>query len=337
MSGSRAPRKPRSSRGSGPVRKKIEDMQIGPDLTAAGLVDELGRGGVFGAGRVKKAADILEKMVGSDSTNFLGLAGAMVPAGLRRIIAQMVRDEMIDVVVSTGANITHDIMCSFGVPQWREVSYSSDAHLRAKGVSRIYESFLEEEAFTIFERRITDLFDKFLPQRKDPISPSELLFELGSRIDDDGSLTATAARMKIPVFIPAFPDSILGMQTFFYSQTHPIRLDVLADLGRILEISFAADPSGALLIGGGAPKNFILQSKLVAPKGFRFAVQITTDRPEAGGLSGATLDEAISWGKLEEDCQAVTVYGDATIALPLIVAAVRQRLRNPPSARGGSE
>jgi deoxyhypusine synthase len=141
----------------------------------------------------------------------------------------------------------------------------------------------------------------------------------------------------VPVFVPAFTDSILGMQAFFYSQTHPLEIDVLSDLGRIIDISHGADVSGALIIGGGVPKNFILQSKLVAPKGFSFSVQITTDRPEPGGLSGATLDEAISWGKVEGDSESVTVYGDATILLPLIVAAVREDLGDalPREARRG--
>jgi deoxyhypusine synthase len=116
------------------------------------------------------------------------------------------------------------------------------------------------------------------------------------------------------------------MQTLFYSQSHPLTIDVLADLDRIIGLSCSADISGAILIGGGVPKNFILQSKLVAPKGFTYLVQVTTDRPDPGGLSGATLDEAISWGKAQPDSDNVTVYGDATLILPPLIAAVRERL-----------
>jgi deoxyhypusine synthase len=264
-------------------------------------------------------------MITSDATVFLGLAGAMVPAGMRRIISDMIRDGYVDVLVSTGANITHDLMCSFGVRQWRDVPHSSDEELRGRGISRIYDSFIEEEAFEVFERRIGEMFDLIgLEGRK--LSPSDLIRELGNGIDDESSIVGTAASRGVPTFVPAFVDSILGMQTLFYSQTHPFEIDVLRDLKNIIDISYSADISGAMLVGGGVPKNFILQSKLVAPGGFKYLVQITTDRPDPGGLSGATLDEAVSWGKAQPDSKKVTVYGDATLILPPLIAAVRERL-----------
>lgn len=309
------------------MKKKIEDMHIGPVMTAGEITSQFGRSGVFGAGRMKRATDIFEKMIRSNAKIFLGLAGAMVPGGLRRVVADMIHDGMIDIIVSTGANMTHDLMCSFGIPQWRNLSYSGDAELRSKGICRIYDSFLNNEAFEIFEGRIGPLLDSCLSDSSVAIiSPSELLFEIGNRIDDTSSIIHNAAKRKVPIFVPAFTDSILGMQTFFYSQTHPVTIDVLADLGKIIDLSCGADVSGAILIGGGVPKNFIFQSKLVAPKGFLYSIQITTDRPDPGGLSGATLDEAISWGKVEQDSETVTVYGDATIIFPIIVASVRERL-----------
>ncbi len=309
------------------MRKKIEDAEIGPDMSAGDIVRELGRSGVFGAGRTSKAANVLQKMIESDATVFLGLAGAMVPGGMRRVVAEMVRDGMVDVLVSTGANVTHDLMCCFGIERWRDLAYSSDAQLRERGLSRILDAFIDEKGFTTFEKKSTGLLDSCLGSRGiSKISPSELLFEMGLRVQDESSIIRNAAEAGVPIFVPAFTDSILGMQTYFYSQTHPLILDVLRDLGRIIDLAYKADPSGAVLIGGGVPKNFIFQSKLVAPKGFDFSVQITTDRPEPGGLSGATLDEAISWGKVDPGAQTVTVYGDATIVLPLIVAAVRERL-----------
>jgi deoxyhypusine synthase len=307
------------------MKKKIVDMRIGPHMTANEVIGQLGESGVFGAGRVSRACDIIEKMISSDATVFLGLAGAMVPAGMRLIFSDLIRDGFVDVVVSTGANITHDLMCSFGVQQWRDVPHSSDEELRGRGISRIYDSFIEEEAFEVFERRIGEMFDLIgLEGRK--VSPSDLLLELGKRIDDESSMVGTAASREVPLFVPAFVDSILGMQTLFYSQTHPFQIDVLKDLKKIIDISCSADVSGAILVGGGVPKNFILQSKLVAPEGFKYLVQITTDRPDPGGLSGATLDEAISWGKAQPDSEKVTVYGDATLILPPLIAAVRERL-----------
>lgn len=309
------------------MKREIEDIQIGPDMKIDGLVRELAGSGVFGAGRLGRAADIVERMVDERCTVFLGLAGAMVPSGMRRLIAGMIQDGMVNVLVSTGANIAHDLMCSFGVKQWRGVRYQTDADLRERGISRIYDSFLEEEAFQIFEEKYGSMLREIIGERsKERIMPSELLREVGLRLSDPNSIVHAAARSDVPLFLPAFADSILGMQTYFVSQTEPLLIDCLGDLGRIIEISYGADEAGAMLIGGGVPKNFILQSKLVAPKGFMYAVQITTDRPDPGGLSGATLDEAVSWGKLEKGSRTATVYGDATILLPVLVAAVRERL-----------
>jgi len=94
----------------------------------------------------------------------------------------------------------------------------------------------------------------------------------------------------------------------------------------LMDRCFTTKKAGALLVGGGVPKNFILQSMLMTPNGFDYAVQLTGDRPDLGGLSGATLDEARSWGKITEEAQAITVYGDATITLPILVAAVMERI-----------
>ncbi len=317
----------RALTGPGPMKKKIEDLRVGPDMSAAELVDQLGRSGVFGAGRVSRAVDIIQKMIRSDAEVYLGLAGAMVPAGMRGLFADMIHDGMIDVLVSTGANMTHDLMCTFGSPQWRDLPLTDDKGLKEMGISRIYDSFIDEGAFQTFEKRISGLLQEVFASRDDAeITPSELLWEIGNRLDDDASIVANAARRNIPVYVPAFTDSILGMQAFFFSQTSKIKINVLGDLGSMIDRSCRADPSGAILIGGGVPKNFILQSKLVAPKGFDFTVQITTDRPEPGGLSGATLEEAVSWGKVEAGGQAITVYADATIVLPVIIAAARERL-----------
>lgn len=315
------------------MTRKVEDVDIGPGMTAADMISQFGRSGVFGAGRLHRAAKVYEEMLASGATVFLGLAGAMVPGGMRRVVAEMIRDGMVDILVSTGANITHDLMCSFGIPQWRELSYRDDAQLRSRGISRIYDSFLDQKAFDTFEKRIGGLLKTCLePEEIHTISPSGLLRSIGEKLDDRSSIVFNAAERDVPIFVPAFTDSILGMQTFFFSQRYPLTIDVLDDLRRIIDLSYTADPSGAILIGGGVPKNFILQSKLVAPKGFTFSLQITTDRPDPGGLSGATLEEAISWGKLEEHSKTATVYGDATIILPIIVAAVRESL-----ARKGKE
>ena len=121
---------------------------------------------------------------------------------------------------------------------------------------------------------------------------------------------------------------MIGLQYWLFSQTSKVTVDAFADMPALMDRCFTAKKAGALLVGGGVPKNFILQSMLMTPNGFNYAVQLTGDRPDLGGLSGATLDEARSWGKITEEAQAVTVYGDATITLPVLVAAVMERMHH---------
>jgi deoxyhypusine synthase len=132
--------------------------------------------------------------------------------------------------------------------------------------------------------------------------------------------------MKVPVFCPALADSMIGLQAWMFGQTKKLVVDAFADIKGIVDICYECKRSGIVIIGGGVPKNFALQSMLVTPKSFDLAIQLTTDTPENGGLSGATLSEAVSWGKISSNAHYVTVYGDATITFPIMVAATIDRL-----------
>ena len=158
------------------------------------------------------------------------------------------------------------------------------------------------------------------------ISISGLLSHIGGHVKS-GILHA-AVQKNIPIYCPAVQDSMIGLQYWLFSQTNDVTVDAFADMPVLMDRCFTSQKAGALLVGGGVPKNFILQSMLMTPNGFDYAVQLTGDRPDLGGLSGATLDEARSWGKITEEAQAVTVYGDATITLPLLVAAVLERMHH---------
>ncbi|HQE87981.1 MAG TPA: deoxyhypusine synthase family protein, partial [Methanothrix sp.] len=141
----------------------------------------------------------------------------------------------------------------------------------------------------------------------------------------------------VPVFCPALPDSMIGLQGWLFSQTRRLIVDAFADIKEIVDICYESKAAGILIIGGGTPKNFALQSMLVTPRSFDLAIQLSTDTPENGGLSGATLSEAVSWGKVSEKAEAVTVYGDATITLPLIAAAALERMEERNRRREGEE
>jgi len=298
----------------------VRQLEIEPGMGLDDLITGMSRCG-FGARRLAEAVAIYENMLSGDFTKFLTLSGAMVPAGMRSVVSDLIRKDHVDVLVITGANLVHDIIESFGC-HCLGTPESDDAALRDSGMSRIYDVFLRDEDFEDFE----EMMQRILPDERKTMSGRELLRRLGERIEDKRSILRSAYDKEIPVFCPALPDSMIGLQAWMHSQTKKLSVDAFADIKEIVDICYASKKSGIVIVGGGVPKNFALQSMLVTPKSFDLAIQLTTDTPENGGLSGATLSEAISWGKLSASARFVTVYGDATITLPIMVAAALERL-----------
>ncbi len=303
------------------LKRPIKHAKIVPDMTVSELVEAFS-GCAFGAGRLSEAVDIYREMVKDrECTKFFGLAGAMVPAGMRQVVSGMIRDREIDILVTTGANLVHDIIESMGLHHYKGTDVADDVQLKRDAVNRIYDVFLPEHHFTNFEEKLQSIFRE-IPEN---LSITELLSHIGAKMDDDNSILKSAYDNGIPVYCPAIQDSIIGLQAWLYKQTKSFNVDVFADMRGLIDRCYEAKRAGVVIIGGGVPKNFILQSMLVTPRSFDYAIQLTMDRPEPGGLSGATLDEARSWGKVGENARAVTVYSDATITLPIIVAAAKSR------------
>jgi len=308
-------------------------------MTVGELADEYGKAGV-GAADLHEAVDIYTEMLDDDVTTFVGLAGAMVPTGMRQIVADLIRDGHIDALVTTGANLTHDTIEAIGgkhhhgqVHAEGKTEREHDEQLRDEEVDRIYNVYLPQEYFALFE---SHLREEVFPVLEDEglVSIQRLTEELGranseinerEEIDEGAGIAAAAAEHDVPIYCPAVQDSVLGLQAWMYNQTSEFSLDALADMTQLTDLAYEADTAGALVIGGGVPKNYVLQTMLVSPDAYDYAVQLTMDPPQTGGLSGATLDEARSWGKLEKAARNASVYADATITLPLLVAAARER------------
>ncbi len=301
------------------LQRPIRHVKITQDMTVSQLVNAFS-GCAFGAGRLFEAVDIYREMRhDSECTKFFGLAGAMVPAGMRQVVSDMIRERDIDILVTTGANLVHDIIESMGLHHYKGTDAIDDIRLRHDAVNRIYDVFLPEQHFTAFETKLQSVF-KEIPNK---LSITELLSHIGARLDDENSILKSAHDVGVPVYCPAIQDSIIGLQAWLYKQAKPLNVDVFDDMRGLIDRCYEAKRAGVVIVGGGVPKNFILQSMLVTPKAFDYAIQLTMDRPETGGLSGATLDEARSWGKIGENARSVTVYSDATITLPIIVAAAK--------------
>jgi len=286
------------------------------------------RSTAFNARKLAEATDIVEEMIKDDSCKrFLGLSGAMVPAGMRMCVVEMIRRRWIDIIVSTGANITHDIAQSYGEEYIQcDPNEVKDLELRKKGYDRIYDVASRIETMTTMEKYIQKILNN-IPDGE--YSTFDLLYEIGKRIDDSDSIIKCASINKVKIIVPALIDSILGIQIWMNSQSRYLKIDVTKDLDYVINLNFdlkkEGKKTGAFILGGGVPKNFILQSVLVPDKPHNYVVQVTVDTPQYGGLSGATLEEALSWGKIDEESKICTLYCDATIALPLIVSTLIER------------
>ena len=318
----------------------IGHAAVDSEMSVSELVEQYGHAGI-GAAQISEAVDVYAEMLSGDVTNVFGLAGAMVPSGMRQIVADLIRDGHIDALVTTGANLTHDTIEAIGgkhhhgeLGDTPTETTEYDEQLRDEGVDRIYNVYLPQEHFALFEDHLRE--HVFPPlEAEGVVSIQHFTEQLGQAnsevngredIDEDGGIAAAAYENDVPVYCPAVQDSVLGLQAWMYSQTSEFSLDALSDMTGLNDVAYEAEEAGAMIVGGGVPKNYVLQTMLVVPGAYDYAVQLTMDPPQTGGLSGATLDEARSWGKLEKSARNVSVYADATITLPLVVAGARSRL-----------
>jgi len=296
-------------------------------MSAGALVREMGATGVLGGGRVGAAVDVLTGMFGSgEFTNFLTLAGPMVPSGFRLLIVDMVERGFIDAIVTTGANLTHDVIEAFGLRHYQGSFQADDRKLLRQGYSRIADIFVREEAFEKLDVKVRKILKKIPPDERRNMAYSDLLAKVGSRLNDTNSILWKAAHSNVKVFSPGLLDSILGLSIWSFSQTETLQLNPLLDVTRMVEMCMTSKKLGVLIVGGGLPKHNTLLASVLR-EGVDAAVQITADRPEPGGLSGAPLAESISWRKIRKGGRFVDVYGDATVCLPLIMAAVLERVK----------
>ncbi|MGP3667143.1 MAG: deoxyhypusine synthase [Candidatus Bathyarchaeota archaeon] len=299
-------------------------MNIKPNMTVLELVNSMDLCGVLGAGKVAKASKILlEMFTDKDYTIFLALAGPAVAGGLRSIISSLIRNKFVNAIVTNGANLTHDLIEALGFKHLRGEENPDDSRLSFKGLGRIRDIYVEEEAFKGLEKGTYAILDKVVEKKSYPVY--ELLEKIGHHVGDENSIIASASKNGIPIFSPGIYDSMLGLHLWMYSKLKGLSLDFNKDMDKMYDIVFSSKKIGAIILGGGIPKHFTLGASMVKG-GVDIAIQITMDRAEAGSLSGAPLEEAISWKKAKVKGKLVTVIGDFTIIFPLIVASALSSL-----------
>lgn len=287
------------------------------------------------------ARGIWEKMLADDCTIFLGVAGALSAGGMRLILAHLLERRYADCLVSTGANLYHDLHETRGRHHYLGSPRENDAALQADRIDRVYDTYASEQEFCENDDWIAD-FALTLERR--PYTSREFLYRLGGHLwettGQDGILTA-AHRAGVPIFCPAIADSSIGMGLSQARHRDPAagHIDVIGDIIESANLVIRHPRTASVVLGGGTPKNFINQATVQAEffddriGGHRYALQIVTDVPHFGGASGSSLEEARSWGKLATDAEQVTVHADATIALPLLVSALAGSARDTLAGR----
>jgi deoxyhypusine synthase len=322
------------------LRVPVEPFAVEEGLGADEILARMERVSFQGRS-LATARGIWQKMLGADCTIFLGLAGALSAGGMRLIIAHLLERRYVDCLVSTGANLYHDLHETRGRRHFVGSPRENDAALQADRIDRVYDTYASEEEFCDNDEWIAE-FALSLERR--PYTTREFLYRLGEHLwnatGQDGILTA-AYRAGVPIFCPAIADSSIGMglSQARHRDASAGHIDVVADIIESANLVIRHPRTASVVLGGGTPKNFINQATVQAEffddrvGGHRYAIQIVTDVPHFGGASGASLEEAQSWGKLAADAEQVTVHADATIALPVLVSALASSARDALAAR----
>jgi len=304
---------------------EINQINIKEDMKISELIEEFESSGVLGSGRVAKSCNILANMLDdNEMAVFLSVAGPMVPGGLRNIISSMIKNNQIDLLITSGANITHDILEAFGGKHYKNL-HLSDENLNSEGIGRIADIYTKSEDFEVFEKKITKILNNVYKEKK-IISIQELLYEVGLYINDKNSILYNATKNNIPIFAPGLIDSMFGLQLWMFTQDNDFVVDAVKDMHYLSDIVFKSKKVGGIFLGGGIPKHYALASNILKG-GVDAAIQITMDRPETGSLSGAPLEEAKSWSKAKCESNLATVIGDVTIIFPLILAGALDKIK----------
>jgi deoxyhypusine synthase len=305
--------------------RRVKQIKIESGMSVDSLVKGYEGIGVLGAGDIGNAASIYEEMLRNEAKVFLGISGPLVPSGLRCVIADMIRSGYAHVIVTSGANVVHDMIEAFNGGHYIGSFRVDDEQLKQKKLARIGNVFVDMKAFQVFEKRVQEILAEIKEDKRSDLSTKELLWEIGKILEDEDSFLRAAWQKRVPVFSPGLMDSMLGLQIFFFSQRNRLVLNTVKDMKDLIDEVFDAKKTGAVFLGGGLPKHHIMVVNSLR-EGMDYGIQITMDREESGSLSGAKLEEGISWGKIRSRKTVVTLIGDVTVLLPLLVASLKERI-----------
>lgn len=290
------------------------------------LVLQMEDGGGFVAKKVGVAVDILERMErDKECFKFLSFPACIVATGCRGIIRDLVKKKLVDAIITTCGTLDHDLARS-----WRDYYHGDfmmdDAKLRRAGVNRLGNVLVPNESYgLILEEKMQPILEELWREGKREFSGNELIWEFGKRADKK-SILYWAWKNKVPVFVPGIFDGAFGNQLWMFWQAHRgFKLDQFKEEQAIADIVFSTKRAGALMVGGGISKHHVMWWNQFRA-GLDYVVYITTAPEWDGSLSGARIREGVSWGKVKARAKFITVEGDATVLLPLMIGALIERL-----------
>jgi deoxyhypusine synthase len=327
--------------------KKIEPPLISKNMTISQLVDFFGSTG-YNARRLFEAANIMKQMIDTGSTTCLTLAGAMTPIGMGSTIKTLIENGYIDWIVTTGANVYHDLHFAYDLPVRQGHFQVDDDVLFSKQIVRIYDVYIKEIGTLqaqdlIVQREIKKIENSY----SESYSTADMSYSLGKATYENSpnpekSFLVSAYKNDVPVFIPAISDSSIGLNMLPLLFEDVTKFpNVMMDIAESTAILWKSKVSGGIELGGGVPKNFFQQTgpalyQILKLKdgGHDYVIQITDARPDTGGLSGATIQEGKSWGKIKTSHRNnAIVYGDSSICFPIIGAYVLSECKKRPTKR----
>ena len=307
--------------------------------SAADVLEKLSGVGFQGR-QLGRAFQVWKNMLADpECTIVMGMSGAMVPGGMRRVVRFLIENRLIDALASTGANFFHDIHETRGHYHYLGSAHMNDTALAENMIDRMYDVLADERMFREHDRWI-GRFAAGLDQSR-PYTTREFLYllglalgqELAARGDGEHGIVSAAAAHGVPLFCPAIGDSSIGIGIADNRANggNQLMFDMIGDVLEITSIVQDSPATGVIYFGGGTPKNYVNQTEVIAnlvdpdKDGHRYGIQVVTDAPHWGGLSGCTFEEAQSWGKLQKDAQMVNCHCDSTIAMPLLVQALAEQ------------
>ena len=302
----------------------VKDLKWKKGMDVATLVNSLGKVG-FQAIHLERAKETIIKMKKDGCKIYLTFTSNMVTSGLRGFFAQLIKLGLVDVVVTTVGGIEEDIMKAHKEDFVIGDFNSNDVELYEKGVNRVGNLFIRSESYAKFE----DLMKPYLKDiysKKKRVTPSEIFNEIGLKLEDEDSILFQAAKKKVPIFCPAVTDGAFGFHLFMFQQDHSdFIVDVVKDFSNILFSTSQDEKKGLISLGGSISKHHAILACLLNG-GLDYAVYMTTASSYSGSMSGASTNEAKSWGKIKDDSDAVTVIGDVSVTFPLVMVSVLEEL-----------